>query len=103
MNWISVKDRLPEKDLDEVLVCGQEKSDDGVFGEYRVHFASYSDGHFNSVYYYNYNEISTTHWMLLPELPTLSQRAREIDEQCMKSLESMSGIKGLLGPIKKDE
>ena len=71
MGWTSVKDRLPEKDMDEVLVYGQEKNDDGTFNEYKVHFASYRVQFkcFSSVHYYNYNEIVTTHWMPLPEKP----------------------------------
>ena len=61
MNWISVKDRLPEN-TDEVLVC----------------FIGWDDLQFQSVMYLEngdwYNEhgdpcYTVTHWMPLPEPP----------------------------------
>lgn len=59
-NWISVKDRLPEFDV-EVLVC--------LNNPYSVFTAEYYKGEFDLLGYIGNGKDSVTHWMPLPEPP----------------------------------
>lgn len=85
MEWISVKDRLPDEEA-EVLLCTEEIETYGRHGEkkklYRnVYFGGYDGCEWYTSYchgceyIYKMNEkypsehIEVTHWMPLPELP----------------------------------
>jgi hypothetical protein len=80
MKWIKVSDRLPENEESELLVYGSEINDEGTKWEREedpaVHFASYNNNKFNSVYYYNFNLIKATHWMPLPSIPPKDKKEK---------------------------
>jgi len=74
MEWISVKDRLPEKE-DYYLACDvDDEWDNEIFmAEFMVEKTGYMSGPMG---FYIYNEdlhteiiVDVTHWMPLPELP----------------------------------
>ena len=77
MEWISVKDRLPENNT-PVLVCFDNRYDFGggndltigVYDALGVQVKKgewYDEGSWNADY--GYDEIAVTHWMPLPEKP----------------------------------
>lgn len=72
--WISVDDRLPERNT-RVLVYAQEK-EDGFEGKYVITIASYTDNLFGydisgwvEPWQYFFASYKITHWMHLPESP----------------------------------
>lgn len=72
--WISVEDRLPERNT-RVLVYAQEK-EDGFEGKYVITIASYTDNLFGydisgwvEPWQYFFASYEITHWMPLPEPP----------------------------------
>lgn len=70
MNWISVKDRLPEKD-DVYIIClnsAYYDRDKGVIHYKMVYYAFWDYGHWDLEECYA-NEEDVTHWMPFPEPP----------------------------------
>ena len=80
MEWINVKDRLPEND-DEVLIGSFYKDSEPGYrhvarhsnGEWQVQFGTYSLKNSVSIYinfnYFEDGEWYITHWMPLPDPP----------------------------------
>lgn len=66
MEWISVKDRLPETRVD-VLCYGKITS----CGLLHYEQCFYNGKTFLSRRDHNYSHITITHWMLLPEPPKI--------------------------------
>lgn len=69
MNWISVEDRLPELSQDVIII----RSRNGTF--YLPDIANYYGGEFFPTYDLpddiDFNADWITHWMPLPEPPTI--------------------------------
>jgi len=62
MQWISVKERLPENGSRVIAFDGNKVLP--------VDFSIYEWGHnFNELDYYDYTEFYATHWMPLPDGP----------------------------------
>ncbi len=68
MKWISVKDEMPQVDLDYVLVVGSSKINKAVEYKNAIAMACYGDGEFFDVEFGVKIPIAT-HWMMLPDLP----------------------------------
>jgi hypothetical protein len=70
MEWISVKDRLPEKVDHLVRMTGTGWSDEVLaYGDYSIEVCSYK--HTDRIWYMTDGDIhkNVTHWMPLPEPP----------------------------------
>ena len=75
MNWISVKDKLPNIHEWVLLACAyNEKDDPNVFVGYRGAYSredqyqcAYGDGYVPS-------DLEITHWAILPESPSVEQQ-----------------------------
>ena len=72
MEWISVKDRLPEIDH-EVLIIYTIGKDDNEFNVYETarvdNVTEYSNGKVADWRRDGYSSVKPTHWMPLPEPP----------------------------------
>lgn len=66
MNWISVKERLPEEETD-VLLCFEDGT--MIVGFYLVLFDETIWNAIKDIEWYSECEATPTHWMPLPELP----------------------------------
>ena len=64
MEWISVKDRLPEEQQYIIFYI----NDNGLFLEDRIATGIYEDGQFCDDHGFNWG-LETTHWMPLPKPP----------------------------------
>lgn len=73
MDWINIKDRLPEKDIKLVLVYTEGEE----YTEYNYTFARWADGKFLGLSLDScdcgYADMNITHWSYL-EPPTVSPR-----------------------------
>lgn len=73
MEWISVDERLPEKDT-KVLVCHSYGATTGMF-----------DGEFwHSIVQPKKNLTTVTHWLEIPELPLSKSKAKRIEREQRK-------------------
>ena len=73
MEWISVSERLPEKNT-KVLVCHSHGATTGIF-----------DGEFwHSIVQSKKNLTTVTHWLEIPELPLSKSKAKRIEREQRK-------------------
>ena len=73
MEWISVSERLPEKNT-KVLVCHSYGATTGIF-----------DGEFwHSIVQPKKNLTTVTHWLEIPELPLSKSKAKRIEREQRK-------------------
>lgn len=61
--WVSVKDQLPEKEID-ILICCDGKVKFGIYSE-----DVYGDKFYTTNFEQFLNVENVTHWMPLPEQP----------------------------------
>jgi len=83
MKWISVKDRLPKCDMDEVLICSVEDGGGSTTACY-----NHKKKAFWNIYGTLYSEVDgVTHWMYLPKPPSRNEFFEDLKEALEQSLE----------------